>query len=110
MFLELSAELRNKIYEEILLQRNYPRLSIVLKPRTGFEIPGILQACRQTRNEAAKMYFKQNVFVIRLVDCNADFLQKWMAVAVEHVGRSRKHHNSPACKFEYWSGTTIGQT
>ena len=105
MFFELSAELRNKIYEEILLQRDYYgtwREAIALQPRTGFEIPSILQSCRQIRNEAAQLYFKQNRFVLDLQNCNVEFLREWMAMAVRYVGASSTHHKSPACEYTYY--------
>ncbi|KAK3653364.1 hypothetical protein LTR56_004568 [Elasticomyces elasticus] len=74
--LDLSAELRNIIYEFVLLQKD----DIVVTPT--LRSPALLQVSRQIRKETLAMWYESNTFEIAVNDCNADLLHAW----------DRKHH------------------
>ncbi|KAK5678527.1 hypothetical protein LTS10_008971 [Elasticomyces elasticus] len=69
--LELSAELRNIIYEFVLLQKDV----IVVTPT--LRSPALLQVSRQIRTETLAMWYESNTFEITVNDCKADLLHAW---------------------------------
>ncbi|PPJ54776.1 hypothetical protein CBER1_04048 [Cercospora berteroae] len=87
MFFEISAELRNAIYEQVLIVSDCYD-PIRLRASTGLEVPALLQVCRQIRNEAAQMYFKENHIELELVKCNPNLLYHWVKMASRYVGSS----------------------
>lgn len=69
--LELPAELRNRIYELVLLSPNK------INVRKNFKPPGILAASRQIRSEAWKIFFAQNDFRFIIHSCDGSLVLKW---------------------------------
>ncbi|KAK3641141.1 hypothetical protein LTR56_006863 [Elasticomyces elasticus] len=69
--LELSAELRNIIYEFVLLQKD----DIVVTPT--LRSPALLQVSRQIRQETLAMWYESNTFEIAVNDCKTDLLRAW---------------------------------
>ncbi|KAI5358200.1 hypothetical protein Slin15195_G065270 [Septoria linicola] len=119
MFFELSAELRNKIYDEVLINAvfygpyqgssgqtyfNEELEPVVLAAQDGLQLPALLQTCRQIRNEAAPMYFQENTFDLVLNYCSPAFLCEWTGMAMKFVGPSPKDYRSPDCRFDVFSG------
>jgi hypothetical protein len=66
--LELPAELRDRIYRYSLPTKE--KIDIT----TRFELPALLQSCRQIRSETIKMWYKKNKFLITITDCDASRL------------------------------------
>ena len=58
--LTIPAELRNTIYEHVLLRKQRIDLNETSKP------PGLLATCRQIRKETIAIYFKGNDFVFKV--------------------------------------------
>ncbi|KAK5695989.1 hypothetical protein LTR97_008409 [Elasticomyces elasticus] len=69
--LELSAELRNIIYELVLLSKD----AIFVTPT--LRSPSLLQVSRQIRTETLAMWYESNTFEITVNDCKADLLHAW---------------------------------
>ncbi|KAK5737775.1 hypothetical protein LTR17_006423 [Elasticomyces elasticus] len=69
--LELSAELRNIIYEFVLLQKD----DIVVTPT--LRSPALLQVSRQIRTETLAMWYESNSFEIAVNDCKTDLSRAW---------------------------------
>ncbi|KAK5737776.1 hypothetical protein LTR17_006424 [Elasticomyces elasticus] len=67
----IAPELRNKIYEMVLLQEGTIRIDKKLR------IPALLQVCRQIRSDTLVMWHKRNPFDIIIMHCNADLLLRW---------------------------------
>ncbi|KAK4504198.1 hypothetical protein PRZ48_005114 [Zasmidium cellare] len=63
-FFSLSAELRSRIYEEVLISDEI-EIATRLKP------PALPQTCCQIRHESAGIYWLRNTFYIRTVDMEA---------------------------------------
>jgi len=69
-FLRLPAELRNRIYNEVLLETE----AIPIKLAVGFmsyrswKPPGILRTCRTIRSEAAPIYYGSNTFKLDAIE------------------------------------------
>ncbi|KAK3630330.1 hypothetical protein LTR56_017506 [Elasticomyces elasticus] len=70
----LPAELRNEIYEMVLLQRN-PVHS--LQVNRDLRVPALLQVSRQVRHETLKIWFEGNGFYYTVRDCNAGVMVAW---------------------------------
>lgn len=79
--LGLSAELRNKIYRDVLLEKNWIQVDTrgwpapVRAVRTDtnvFAQPGLLRTCRQIRAEASSIYYLMNTFGFDVLDCDAE--------------------------------------
>ncbi|GIZ42382.1 hypothetical protein CKM354_000565500 [Cercospora kikuchii] len=87
MFFELSAELRNAIYEQLLIVSDCDDY-VQLQPATGLQVPALLQVCRQIRDEAAQMYFEENFFQLWLMGCSPGLLYQWIEMATRYVGRA----------------------
>ncbi|PIB03260.1 hypothetical protein CB0940_11681 [Cercospora beticola] len=87
MLFELSAELRNVIYEQVLIISDCNDY-IQLEPATGLQVPALLQVCHQVRNEAAQMYFEENFFQLWLMGCSPRLLYEWIEMATRYVGRA----------------------
>ncbi|KAK4891714.1 hypothetical protein LTR27_009722 [Elasticomyces elasticus] len=69
----LPPELRILIYEFTLLQDG-----IMILVDTHWRVPVLLQVSWRTRDEASSVYYKGNVFVHHITDCNADLMQRWV--------------------------------
>ncbi|KAI6857261.1 hypothetical protein KC343_g12703 [Hortaea werneckii] len=65
--LKLSPELRNWIYDEVLISERIVRLTDDMGKRT-WSVPPLLQTCRWIRDEAMEMYYAQNSFLVGAVD------------------------------------------
>lgn len=70
LLLELPPELRNHIYEFVLVS---PDEALIMKNSSS---PALLRTCRQIREEASSLYYGQNIFLIT----NAESLCiQWLA-------------------------------
>ncbi|KAK5711052.1 hypothetical protein LTR15_012699 [Elasticomyces elasticus] len=74
LLFRLPAELRNEIYEMVLLQRN-PVHSIQVN--RDLRVPALLQVSRQVREETLKIWFEGNGFYYTVRDCNATVMVAW---------------------------------
>lgn len=73
--LELPAELRNHIYELVLVSPT--RITVKKK----YKRPGILAVNHQTRSEAWKIYFNtENTFRFIIHSCDGNLFMKWVKV------------------------------
>lgn len=71
-FLRLPAELRNRIYEDALVEKEPKRITVCSRPQshtylklTRWSPPGLLQTCSHIRNEASATYYGSNIFIFR---------------------------------------------
>jgi len=62
----LSGELRNKIYEYVLVRRGY-----IIVDRCNLAAPALLTTCGQIRNEASGYYYQLNTF--RVICWDTDY-------------------------------------
>ncbi|CAK1354303.1 unnamed protein product [Cercospora beticola] len=72
--LGLPPELRNKIYEYVVLEKE--RIKIL----PSLKLPGLLATCRQTRREAKMMWKRQNGFTFIIRNCDVKGLYKFQKV------------------------------
>lgn len=63
--LSLPSELRNTIYELVLVSEK--RIKIYDKANKDCRPPAVLQACHQLRHEAGAIYYGGNIFKIRAI-------------------------------------------
>ncbi|KAK3653365.1 hypothetical protein LTR56_004569 [Elasticomyces elasticus] len=68
----IAPELRNKIYELVLLENK--KICINKKLR----MPALLQVCRQIRSDTLVMWYERNAFSITVMHCHADVLLRWV--------------------------------
>ncbi|KAK4500662.1 hypothetical protein PRZ48_008851 [Zasmidium cellare] len=61
--LTLPAEVRNHIYEEVLVESDNINV-----PATGMKQPALLRVCGQIRDEVTQMYYGQNIFTLNVQD------------------------------------------
>ena len=74
---ELFAELRNSIYELVLLEKE--RVQVRSSGESQLRIPALLVVCSQIRNETSSIWYKSNEFTINVFDCDATVLNAWTA-------------------------------
>ena len=74
-FLDLPAELRNRIYRLTLLETQ----KIVISDHHKAKEPGLLSACRQIRQETLTLYYHENVFNILIENHDSTTLQHWIS-------------------------------
>ncbi|KAI5359479.1 hypothetical protein Slin14017_G103810 [Septoria linicola] len=67
--LRLPAELRNRIYEHVLVEED----PIPIEP--GLKLPQLLSTCAQIREEATLLWFSENDFQTVITDCDSTSLQ-----------------------------------
>ncbi|KAK4498049.1 hypothetical protein PRZ48_010705 [Zasmidium cellare] len=72
----LSAELRNRIYRDVLVEDDEIPIDTRGDPEGAgtadrFAQPGVLRTCRQIRSEAASIYYLENQFGFELVGVDA---------------------------------------
>lgn len=67
--LELPAELRNEIYGLVLCKNDR-----IVVSSAGYEREGLLSVCKQVRQEALKIYYYENKFVVEVHKWNSDNL------------------------------------
>jgi hypothetical protein len=72
--LKLPAELRNEIYQLVLVEP-YPH--VVTITATGIEEPSILHTCKEVRGEAIQVYYGQNQFEHTVLNQDSDPVAKW---------------------------------
>lgn len=117
-FLKLPSELRDKIYDLVVVKRFHkqpickcgtnpnPQLSgfdvpkIGMKTRSGPFEPNLTKACKQIRNEILPILYGRNNFVIRLNDFQTQGMDGWM----ELLGAARASKQARA------SGTSSCET
>ena len=80
--LVMPAELRNKIYEIVLVSEGNVTISAATKH------PALLQVCHQIREEATKIYFSQNHFLVSASDSNVAVLDAWLSTTSGEEGSS----------------------
>ncbi|KAI6831035.1 hypothetical protein KC342_g8117 [Hortaea werneckii] len=79
--LKLSPELRNWIYDEVLISERIVRLTDDMGKRI-WSVPPLLQTCQWIQDEAMEMYYAQNSFLVSAVDeevCRV-MLARWLKV------------------------------
>lgn len=59
--LDISGELRNRIYREVLVLPESVHVA-----STGYEHPALLHTCKQVRQEATSIFFQENVFAFAI--------------------------------------------
>lgn len=74
--LELTAELRNLIYEYTVTEDG-----AIAVGASGFTTPGLLLSCRRIRSEANEMFYASNKFMINAPDYEATAAWKFSQVA-----------------------------
>ncbi|KAK5733161.1 hypothetical protein LTR17_009902 [Elasticomyces elasticus] len=79
--LTLPPEMRNRIYREVL---NGEDIRISSSDRSFPIEPAILRTCRQARNEALAIYYKENTFVFRIYENDARNLIKFCKLSLLH--------------------------
>ncbi|KAK3641140.1 hypothetical protein LTR56_006862 [Elasticomyces elasticus] len=67
----IAPELRNKIYEMVLLEDGTVRIDKKLR------VPALLQVCRQIRSDTLVMWYERNYFALTVMHCDADVLLRW---------------------------------
>jgi hypothetical protein len=70
--LSLPPELRNRIYEMVLVQSQ----TVMVAP-AGISEPALLSTAKQVRNEAIQIYYGQNIFHITIDNLNPYPLVRW---------------------------------
>jgi len=75
--LAFPAELRNAIYELVLLRDD----DIVIQPDGRCITPGLLRTCRQIRGEARKIFYRNENIRLRVDWFSMDGLSAFMAMA-----------------------------
>ena len=73
-FFNLPAELRNRIYEFVLLQEDDEAIEI---GSTGVPEPSLLLTCKQIRKEGLPIYYEENTFDIFSRDFDSSVMLKW---------------------------------
>ncbi|KAK3628219.1 hypothetical protein LTR56_018733 [Elasticomyces elasticus] len=79
--LTLPSEMRNRIYREVL---NGDEIEISSTDKFLPIEPAVLRTCRQARNEALAIYYKENTFVFRIYDNDARNLIKYCKLSLLH--------------------------
>ena len=74
-FIELPAELRNRIYRLALLEPDAIKINDSSTPQE----PSLLSACRQIRQEAISIYYGENHFELQVADLDPTTAQKWLS-------------------------------
>ncbi|KAF2173706.1 hypothetical protein M409DRAFT_15980 [Zasmidium cellare ATCC 36951] len=92
-FFRLSAELRNQIYRDVLVEKE--QINIDTRGRPGmstnvFAQPGFLQTCLQIQSEASSIYYGENRFVVRVPNLDVSGLKAFCRRAVA-CGQSKYH-------------------
>ncbi|KAF2163752.1 hypothetical protein M409DRAFT_25936 [Zasmidium cellare ATCC 36951] len=83
-FFDLPPELRNDIYELVLIDGE-----VVV--HESLKQPGLLQTCRQIRSETIKVWYYRPSFKSVVVDCDARLLGKW----TRHTAKYDNEEDSP---------------
>ncbi|KAK5727850.1 hypothetical protein LTR17_012393 [Elasticomyces elasticus] len=98
-FFRLPAELRNRIYELVLGDTDnspaYVPWQVALKHQ-----PGLLEVCKQIRNEALPLYYK---VVFPIVECTADAMDSFNGMLTEPA--TLETYGASALGFVFICGT-----
>ncbi|KAK5716050.1 hypothetical protein LTR15_009875 [Elasticomyces elasticus] len=82
LFFKLPAELRNRVYEHVLLFKHEEFILAKRQPP-----PPILRTCSQIRSEGSIMYYGSNVFVISKAERRCmPWLLSRPAEIIQHLG------------------------
>ncbi|KAK5127544.1 hypothetical protein LTR85_006884 [Meristemomyces frigidus] len=73
-FLKLPPELRNRIYEMVLVEEDF--IHVTRQP--SFE-PPLLKTCHQIRDDALQIYFEMNAFVFYAPAFDSTAIMRWTA-------------------------------
>lgn len=84
LILDLPAELRNRVYEYVLVD---PDSEPLLVTRRGHTLPGILRTCRQPREEGTKIYFDLNSFQLTFTSLSFEPQPKQWIYSAYSAGR-----------------------
>lgn len=82
--LELAAELRNRIYELVLVSEVPINVT-----RQLFKEPPLLTACHQVRNETLQIYYDRNIFSLDARCFDSTVTMKWCKKA-NHLVKTTK--------------------
>ncbi|KAK4549907.1 hypothetical protein LTR36_005208 [Oleoguttula mirabilis] len=74
--LELSAELRNRIYEMALVSGEE-----VVVTRQSFAEPALIKSCHQIRDETLQVYYEQHNFALDAPSFDSTVAVRWTAKA-----------------------------
>src|SRR3978361_1986460 len=82
LLLKLPAELRNWIYEEVLLDLKPIDICNPAGPPI-WHAPAVLQTCRTIRDEAKAIHYGGNIFLLPMVrreaiEANLKYLKPWL--------------------------------
>ena len=83
--LELPAEMRIKIFEEIIVSNS----SILINRRSWPREPALFAVCRQTREEALPLFYRLNTFHLKsgpLVNGSLYLVATWW---FRHIGKAK---------------------
>lgn len=95
-FLSLSAELRNRIYEEVL-RPNEKKKTLIWGTTTEDiyqppDVPAIAQVSQQVRSETMAMHYSDKIFIFPIYqDGKADQLKKWLEIIGPKQAAMVKH-------------------
>ena len=78
---KLPAEMRNRIYREVLVDPE----CVFIEDAEDFQEPPLLQTCRQIRQEAITIYYRENYFCICAEGFNSDRGYTWCQRARRHA-------------------------
>lgn len=96
LFFELSAELRNEIYELALVSSDEIKIT-----KETFAQPALLCTCRQIRAEASKIYYVQNQFSTRISRLDASLLHAFYQQCKHAVRPEGLSGNGVALDFDW---------
>lgn len=94
IFLTLPAELRNSIYELVIISPD----ELVITKEGNLATPPLLQVCKQIRCEALTMYYAENCFRALVDDHDACGLEAWLKSKVQpdmrkHIRKFKLEHS-----------------
>ncbi|KAK5127428.1 hypothetical protein LTR85_006767 [Meristemomyces frigidus] len=83
-FCQLPAELRNRIYEAVLIQTDPIQVASVL---TACTQPAFTRTCTQIREETLSMFYAYNTFIVDTVETGTTAPWKWLQSVGYHNAR-----------------------
>ncbi|KAK5744422.1 hypothetical protein LTR17_002132 [Elasticomyces elasticus] len=80
----IAPELRNKIYELVLLEED------IICVDKKLRVPALLQVCRQIRTDTLAMWYERNTFCFTIMHCNPGLILRFdeLIMATELVNNT----------------------
>ncbi|SMY19249.1 unnamed protein product [Zymoseptoria tritici ST99CH_1A5] len=96
--LTICAELRNRIYEDVLLANRNIEITKALRE------PALLSTCRKIREETRDMWYRQNKFHTRIQDCDFRMVERWFVHAYrkEQPAPGKSNVRTPCIGEAHW--------